>query len=189
MLDEADDEGDYDKDDDTQNAATVASSSTTSAVPPTELTPAEKARAVAASMAGDMVPQRITAQAAIAKAMALANRLGNKPAATAEVPNSFTAELEINDYPPQARRKATVRSVLDQVTDMTGTNVISRGSYIPPGKKPEGGERKLFLLIEGPTDLQVKQCKLELTRLLEEETMKLGASSSVSASAGRYSVL
>ena len=57
-----------------------------------------------------------------------------------------------------------------------------------PGKKLEPGERKLHILIEGTTDLQVKQSKLELCRQLEEETIKLGASSATSAIA-RFSVL
>jgi ATP-dependent RNA helicase DDX46/PRP5 len=73
---------------------------------------------------------------------------------------------------------------------MTGVAIISRGTYIPPGKKPEAGEVKLYLFIEGPSDLQVKQGKLELQRLLDEEAMKLGSQMGGGGSSyGRYSVL
>lgn len=67
--------------------------------------------------------------------------------------------------------------------------IISRGSYIPPGKKPEIGDRRLHLLIEGSSDLAVKQAKLEIQRMLEEETMRLGASGALLSTGGRYSVL
>ena len=123
----------------------------------------------------------------------------------------FSADFEINDYPPQVRisfhvkvmrlfillifvdqvrRKVTNRQTLDQVSDMTGVAIISRGSYIPPGKKPEPGEAKLFLFIEGPSEMQVKQAKLEIQRLLDEEAMKAGnqMGGMMTSSFGRYSV-
>ena len=79
------------------------------------------------------------------------------------------------------------KKVMDEIIDRTGVNVISRGSYIPPGKKLEPGERRLYLLIEGETELAVKQARLELQRVLDEETVRIGAAGSMGA--GRYSVL
>ena len=79
------------------------------------------------------------------------------------------------------------KKVLDEILERTGVAVISRGNYIPPGKKLEPGERKLYLLIEADTELAVKQAKLEIQRVLDDETMRLGASGSLTA--GRYSVL
>ena len=57
--------------------------------------------------------------------------------------------------------------------------------YIPAGKKPEIGERRLYLLIEGPTEISVKQAKLELQKVMDEETLRVGAPTSF----GRYSVI
>ena len=88
----------------------------------------------------------------------------------------------------QARRKVTHKNALDDVSEQTGVAIISRGAYVPPGKKLEPGERRLFLLLEGNTDLQVRQAKLEILRLLDEETMRLGAAGNAS-SFGRYAVL
>jgi ATP-dependent RNA helicase DDX46/PRP5 len=108
--------------------------------------------------------------------------------ATAAVGNHFSDELEINDYPIQARRKVTNKNALDEITERTGAAIISRGSFVPAGKKPEVGEKKLFLLIEGRSELSVRQAKLEIQRALEEETIKI-ASSTTSSGGGRYSVV
>ena len=90
----------------------------------------------------------------------------------------------------QARRKVTQRAFMEEIIDRTGVAVISRGSYVPPGKKLEPGERKLYLLIEGSSEMQVKFAKLEIQKALEEETMRLSGSMAVGAGvAGRYSVL
>ena len=76
---------------------------------------------------------------------------------------------------------------MDEILDRTGVAIISKGTYVPAGKKPEMGERKLYLIIEGESDMSVKQAKLEIQRLLEEETMKIGTIGMIST--GRYSVL
>lgn len=65
--------------------------------------------------------------------------------------------------------------------------IIARGSYIPPGKRLEIGDRKLYLLIEGSTEMQVKQARMEIQRMLEEETIKLGTASL--ASYGKYGMI
>ncbi len=80
---------------------------------------------------------------------------------------------------------------MDDITERTGVTVISRGSFIPPGKKidPNSGERKLYLLIEGPSEMQVKFARMEIMRALEEETIKIGASGATGGgNFGRYSV-
>ena len=82
----------------------------------------------------------------------------------------------------------THKNALDDISEQTGVAIIARGSYIPPGKKLEIGERRLYLLLEGNTDLQVRQAKLEILRMLDEETLRLGASGNAS-SFGRYAVL
>lgn len=76
---------------------------------------------------------------------------------------------------------------MDEITERTSVAIIARGSYIPPGKKLEIGDRKLYLLIEGSTEMQVKQARMEIQRLLEEETIKLGAPSL--ANYGKYGMI
>ena len=99
-------------------------------------------------------------------------------------------EFDINDYPVQARRKVTNKNTLDDVSEQCGVAIIARGSYQPPGKKLEEGERRLFLLIQGLSEMQVRQARLELQRMLDEETLKGGGTGHPGqAVAGRYSVL
>ncbi|POM72079.1 DEAD/DEAH box RNA helicase [Phytophthora palmivora] len=63
--------------------------------------------------------------------------------------NHFVEELEINDYPQQARWRVTQKEASDSVAELTGAAVIARGSYIPAGRKPNPSERKLYLVTEG----------------------------------------
>ncbi|OQR90663.1 DEAD/DEAH box RNA helicase [Achlya hypogyna] len=86
----------------------------------------------------------------------------------------FREELEINDYPQQARYKVVQKEAADLVADMTGATVICRGTYLPPGRKANLGERKLFLAIEGSSRHSVLQAKAELQRILDEKTLEVG---------------
>ena len=78
------------------------------------------------------------------------------------------------------------------INELTGAAVTTKGYYIPPGKPIPEGERKLFLLIEGPTEGSVKKAKVEIKRILEETTEKAlrrdGAGMSGPAQ-GRYSIM
>eukprot|EP01029_Cantina_marsupialis_P012424 TRINITY_DN273_c4_g1_i1.p1 TRINITY_DN273_c4_g1~~TRINITY_DN273_c4_g1_i1.p1 ORF type:complete len:1095 (+),score=447.13 TRINITY_DN273_c4_g1_i1:130-3414(+) len=85
----------------------------------------------------------------------------------------FECDLEINDYPQQARWKATQKDTLNNVTEWTGCAITSRGSYVAPGRRAMPGERKLYLLIEGPTEVSVTKAKKELFRVLEEATAEI----------------
>lgn len=60
--------------------------------------------------------------------------------------NHFVEELEINDYPQMARWKVTQKEASDSVAELTGAAVITRGSFIPAGRKPNPSERKLYLV-------------------------------------------
>jgi ATP-dependent RNA helicase DDX46/PRP5 len=182
-----------------------ASSSSSHA--PAQLAALEKVRALAVAMGINSAPLppgpppppavdqsmmtadgKVDTRAALQRAKMIAMQMGGMGGV--EEPQEqvhFSEELEINDYPANVRRKVTMRAALDEVTDRTGTNIISRGSYVAAGKKPEAGERKLFLLIEGPTEMQVKQARIEVVRMLEDETLRQGVSGQTSFS-GRYNV-
>jgi len=106
----------------------------------------------------------------------------------------YTDELDINDYPSAARRKVTQKNGLDDVLERTGVNVIVRGVFTPPstgGKAATAAEKanRLHFIIEGPSEIQVKQARLEILRILEEETLRIGASGGGGGGGGRYSVI
>jgi ATP-dependent RNA helicase DDX46/PRP5 len=90
------------------------------------------------------------------------------------------------------RRKVTLRSNLDDIVEATGCTIGLRGTYIPPNKKPEVGDRRLHLQIQGSSEMAVRQARMELTRQLEEETLKFGAANASGGGGGgggRYSVI
>jgi len=73
------------------------------------------------------------------------------------------------------------------INEMTGAAVTTKGYYVPPGKPPPEGERRLYLLIEGPTENSVRKAKMEIKNILEEYTekaMRRDAPSSVVGSSG-----
>ncbi|CAH2036683.1 unnamed protein product [Thlaspi arvense] len=104
------------------------------------------------------------------------------------MPEHYEAELEINDFPQNARWKVTHKDTLGPISDWTGAAITTRGQFYPPGRIAGPGERKLYLFIEGPTEKSVKQAKGELKRVLEDITNQ-ALSLPGGAQPGRYSVL
>ncbi|KAK7308892.1 hypothetical protein RJT34_05215 [Clitoria ternatea] len=86
------------------------------------------------------------------------------------MPEHYESELEINDFPQNARWKVTHKETLGPISEWTGAAITTRGQYFPPGKVPGPGDRKLYLYIEGPTEQSVKRAKAELKRVLEDIT-------------------
>ncbi|KAI3800576.1 hypothetical protein L1987_28667 [Smallanthus sonchifolius] len=122
--------------------------------------------------------------AALAAAMNLQHNLARIQADS--LPEHYEAELEINDFPQNARWKVTHKETLGPIAEWTGAAITTRGQYIQPGRIPGPGERKLYLFIEGATEQSVKQAKAQLKRVLEDITTQ--ALSLPSAQPGRYSV-
>ncbi len=98
-------------------------------------------------------------------------------------------EFEINDYPREARWKVTQKDTTSRLQDEFRTAVTLKGSYYPQGKDPKEGERRLYLHLEAASEQSVKKCALEIQRILNEETLRVGAKSSSSAASHKYNVL
>lgn len=99
----------------------------------------------------------------------------------------FATEVEINDYPQHARWKVTHKDALLAVEEWTGCAITTKGQYYPPGRNPPPGERKLYLLIEGPDELSVRKASKDI-RIQLEEAAQL-ARPDDKPSYGKYSVL
>eukprot|EP01098_Paradermamoeba_levis_P013789 TRINITY_DN6376_c0_g1_i1.p1 TRINITY_DN6376_c0_g1~~TRINITY_DN6376_c0_g1_i1.p1 ORF type:complete len:480 (+),score=168.87 TRINITY_DN6376_c0_g1_i1:61-1440(+) len=80
----------------------------------------------------------------------------------------FEEELEINDFPQQARWKVTHKGALGDIIEWTGVAVTTRGVFVAPGRNAPPGEKKLYLYIEGSSEEDVKNAKREIKRVLEE---------------------
>uniref|UniRef100_A0A7N0TTU3 RNA helicase n=2 Tax=Kalanchoe fedtschenkoi TaxID=63787 RepID=A0A7N0TTU3_KALFE len=124
--------------------------------------------------------------AALAAAMNLQHNLAKIQADA--LPEHYEAELEINDFPQNARWKVTHKETLGPISEWTGAAITTRGQFYPPGKVVGPGERKLYLFIEGPTEISVKRAKSELKRVLEDITNQT-TSLPGGAQPGKYSVV
>ncbi|KAL7820055.1 hypothetical protein V8C26DRAFT_394228 [Trichoderma gracile] len=102
---------------------------------------------------------------------------------------AYHATLEINDFPQKARWAVTNRTNVAKILEATGTSITTKGSFYPPGKEvPPGGEPKLYILIEGDTELVVSAALNEMTRLLREGTIAAADADSRAPASGRYTV-
>lgn len=124
--------------------------------------------------------------AALAAAINLKHNLAKIQADA--LPEHYEAELEINDFPQNARWKVTHKETLGPISEWYGAAITTRGQYFPHGKNPGPGERKLYLFIEGPSEQSVKKAKAELKRTLEDITSQ-ASSLPGSAQPGRYSLV
>jgi ATP-dependent RNA helicase DDX46/PRP5 len=101
---------------------------------------------------------------------------------------AFHATLEINDFPQRARWAVTNRTNVAKILEATGTSITTKGSFYPAGKEvPAGGDPKLYILVEGDTELVVTNAMRELMRHLKEGTIA-AADAEGRAPTGRYTV-
>ena len=84
----------------------------------------------------------------------------------------YFCEIDINDYPQNARWKITNRDTVSSIIEYSEASMIVRGLYFPPGKIPRETERRLHLRIEGPTEVSVEKARSEVQRILVEATME-----------------
>ncbi|KAK3232104.1 hypothetical protein Dsin_003985 [Dipteronia sinensis] len=124
--------------------------------------------------------------AALAAAINLQHNLAKIQADA--MPEHYEAELEINDFPQNARWKVTHKETLGPISEWTGAAITTRGQYYPQSRVAGPGERKLYLFIEGPTEQSVKRAKTELKRVLEDFTIQ-ALSLPGGTQPGRYSVV
>ncbi|CAH1376319.1 unnamed protein product [Tenebrio molitor] len=101
----------------------------------------------------------------------------------------YEEELEINDFPQQARWRVTSKEALAQISEYSEAGITVRGTYVQPGKSPPEGERKLYLAIESTSDIAVAKAKAEITRLIKEELLKLQTAGHHTFNKARYKVV
>ena len=144
------------------------------------------------------------------------NRLSNTGVLRQGVPidnkgpdaGAFHATLEINDFPRElqvlvilleyvadlitekARWAVTNRTNVAKILEATGTSITTKGSFYATGKEPQAGENpKLYILVEGDTEVVVTNAMRELMRLLKEGTIAAADSDARAPASGRYNVV
>jgi len=101
----------------------------------------------------------------------------------------YHATLEINDFPQRARWAVTNRTNVAKILEATGTSITTKGNFYATGKEPGPTDPpKLYILVEGDTEVVVTTAMRELLALLKSGTQS-AADAESRAPAGRYSVL
>jgi len=102
---------------------------------------------------------------------------------------AFHATLEINDFPQKARWAVTNRTNVAKILESTGTSITTKGNFYPAGKEvPQNAEPKLYILVEGDTEVVVTDAMKELMRLLKEGTIAANDAEGRAPASGRYTV-
>jgi ATP-dependent RNA helicase DDX46/PRP5 len=103
---------------------------------------------------------------------------------------AFHAILEINDFPQQARWAVTNRSNVSKILQQHTVSITNKGTFYAAGTQPGPGDQpKLYILVEGDTQVVVSDAMQELVRLLKEgHAVALEAAASASVG-GRYKVV
>lgn len=99
----------------------------------------------------------------------------------------FSAELEVNDYPSQARWNVLKKPYLDMIREEFGVAVTSKGQYREPGAAGADGVRPLYVLIEGKSEEMVRRAKMEMLNTVERDAA-LVRPDVATATQGKYSI-
>lgn len=189
-------------DDEKKNKAATAIQSAASAIVSRDASKAEDAKAGgAAAVAADAVKPGAVKGGALDKAAQAVNDINARLARAGQLrpgqpidnkgpdAGAFHATLEINDFPQKARWAVTNRTNVAKILEATGTSITTKGNYYAPGKEPpSGAEPKLYILIEGDTEVVVSNALVELTRLLKEGTIAAADAESRAPASGRYTI-
>ena len=103
---------------------------------------------------------------------------------------AYHATLEINDHPQKARWAVTNRTNVAKILEATGTSITTKGNFYAQGKTPGPNDApKLYILVEGDTEVVVTQAMRELMRLLREGIEAAATSDARAPASGRYNVV
>ncbi|KAF2171169.1 hypothetical protein M409DRAFT_18286 [Zasmidium cellare ATCC 36951] len=102
---------------------------------------------------------------------------------------AYHATLEINDFPQKARWAVTNRTNVAKILDATGTSITSKGNFYKEGDPILENVPKLYLLVEGDTEIAVATAMRELSRHLTEGTLAAQEAEARGGGGGRYRVV
>jgi ATP-dependent RNA helicase DDX46/PRP5 len=104
------------------------------------------------------------------------------------IPSLFSRSDDANIWTEKARWAVTNRTNVAKILESTGTSITTKGSFYAAGKDPGPNDNpKLYILVEGDTEVVVHDAMRELMRLLKEGT--IAAADTESRAPGRYSVV
>lgn len=106
------------------------------------------------------------------------------PAPQNPVNERLEMKLEINDYHQQVRKRLTSKEALAKISEHCEVGITVRGKFCQPGDRPL--EPKLYLAIEGTSELNIEKAHRELLLLVKDEYTRIN---SLPASRGRFRLM
>lgn len=111
------------------------------------------------------------------------------PQPAEEEKDQYVVELEINDFPQHARWKITHRETIAQINELTGAAITIRGRFYDKGEKIPDDDKKLHLIIEGPTQAKVRAAKDECKAIIADFTERSIRRDQGAQGPGKYNVM
>ncbi|KAF2637009.1 P-loop containing nucleoside triphosphate hydrolase protein [Massarina eburnea CBS 473.64] len=101
---------------------------------------------------------------------------------------AFHSTIEINEFPQKARWAVTNRTNVVKILDSTGVSITTKGRSYKPGEALVEGEPKLYVLVEGDTEMAVTDAIMQMHRLLKDATLNAADTVAPHKPTGRYTV-
>ena len=83
----------------------------------------------------------------------------------------YTCELDINDYPLNARIAGMKKDNIKYISDVNNVDIIIKGVYVEPGKKIQPGQKRLCMFIKGQQQANVNNAYRDLKRQFDENAL------------------
>jgi ATP-dependent RNA helicase DDX46/PRP5 len=102
----------------------------------------------------------------------------------------FQSRYELNDFPQFVRWRVLQKGNIEDLQELTGCALTSKGEHIASSGPVLSGQEKLYVLIEGPTEEAVLSARKEIQETIEKAQQVLAqqAERNGQHQGGRYAV-
>lgn len=103
----------------------------------------------------------------------------------------YEEALEINDFPQYIRYKCCAREFVNNMIEITDCKIMIKGRYYEedePEPTEEHDDPRLYIEVIGESEQKVEHFRMELTRMIKNELIRMQSKPLASLSKARYTV-